>query len=176
MLFFYSWNMTFVVLLFYIHGCMVASANATLFHFRLVFLLKTKNWLIHLWEENHGRLESFPWVFACRYGLNILVFVVERLVNMLYMFFFFFGFLIWTLNEWLTESLKPLVSSLNFCFCSQMDQIIDPAVDSTYKDIWMATAKVREKYFDEQKCNLRGTLNFNMWPKNMNLRIPYFLK
>lgn len=100
-----------VVLLFYIHGFMVASANVTLFHFRLVFLLKTKSWLIHIWEENHGRLESFPWVFACRCGLNILVFVVERLVNMLCACFFFGGgFLIWTLNEWLTESLKPLVS------------------------------------------------------------------
>jgi hypothetical protein len=43
-----------------------------------------------------------------------------------------------------------------------MDQIMDPAVDSTYKDIWMATAKVGETYFDGQKCNLRGTLNLNM--------------
>lgn len=27
----------------------------------------------------------------------------------------------------------------------QIDQIIDPVVDSTYKDIWMATAKVRKR-------------------------------
>lgn len=31
---------------------------------------------------------------------------------------------------------------LIYIFFPQMDQIIDPTVDSTYKDIWMATAKV----------------------------------
>ena len=28
----------------------------------------------------------------------------------------------------------------------QIDRIIDPVVDSTYKDIWMATAKVRKSF------------------------------
>lgn len=33
-----------------------------------------------------------------------------------------------------------------FMLLSQIDKIIDPVVDSTYKDIWMATAKVRKTF------------------------------
>lgn len=35
----------------------------------------------------------------------------------------------------------------SFYFFSQNDQITDPIVDSTYKDIWMATAKVRRSHW-----------------------------
>ena len=45
-----------------------------------------------------------------------------------------------------------------FFFFSQVKQIMDPVVDSTYRDIWMATAKVRiiEDLFNIAKMNFDG--------------------
>ena len=50
------------------------------------------------------------------------------------------------MNEYVIflEQLSNLADLGSLYSFSQIDQIIDPVVDSTYKDMWMSTAKVRK--------------------------------